>query len=147
MLNDAGRRVADVDLKVGAKRSVSVRTVRQNLRQSTQILHDQVEALWISGERFSDRARYEEFLGALLTAHVTLGMGAARTRGAGEEITMERRRIAALRSDLGSRANQTEPPATIDRMGRSFAWGVGYVLNGSALGAKMILKHGYVEPD
>ena len=68
-------------------------------------------------------------------------MIAARSRNDASE-TLERTRIAALCDDLGIARRR---PHVIGNIAADRAWGVGYVLNGSALGASSILKTGRLQ--
>lgn len=97
---------------------------------------------------FADISRYRGFLLALLTAHARLGLDAARLRNAEVDGLEEERRIHALGTDLDM-ATLWRDPARVSqplRMSRDYAWGVGYVLNGSALGAAVIMKAGHLGP-
>lgn len=113
---------------------------RAKLEAATRALHDKTEALWAGTEGFSTRAHYLAFLTTLLDAHHRLGLPAARAREAEEDIADEETRLKALHADTGH-----GPLAPIRaRPSPSYAWGIGYVLNGSALGAVMMLKEGHV---
>lgn len=117
------------------------RPLRQALRQATRAVHEGLEALWTPHDRFSSQEAYLRFLAALLEAHCQLGVQAAAARGDPEDLVIEHRRIDALCADLGRARPAIRSPTP---MSDGFAWGVGYVLNGSTLGAEMILRHGYL---
>lgn len=117
-------------------------STRSVLRSATQSLHDRIEAIWTSDAQFTSLATYRPFLTALLHSHATLGYPAAVARADPIEISLEKGRIAALCDDLDCEAPDTDLEMTQDE-----AWGVGYVLNGSALGADMLLRHGKLGAD
>ncbi|MEM0987401.1 MAG: hypothetical protein AAGK00_00870 [Pseudomonadota bacterium] len=122
---------------------VKPETNRQHLRAATQHAHQETETAWSSAEGFADAQTYRRFLGALATVHTRLGMPAATLRGA-DEMADEWERVHALANDLG---HTPPPPPARGGMSDSFAWGVGYALNGAALGAAMMLKGGFLPPD
>jgi heme oxygenase len=118
---------------------------RDVLRQRTAGLHTAAEQVWRADRGFPDLGAYRAFLSALLSAHQRLGLAAAEARGDAADMAEERARITALKDDLGDAAPpQAGPAAALPA--RSIvpdrAWGIGYALNGSALGAAMMLKAG-----
>lgn len=120
------------------------RSLRDRLRSSTHGLHARIEAIWSPGQGFASAQAYRRFLEVLLHAHRMVGLPAAKARLDAIEIAYETARIDALYQDLDRPAEpETVPPP----MGFAEAWGAGYVLNGSALGASMMLKGGYLGSD
>ena len=117
--------------------------MRLQVRARTRTVHAALDTVWLAADGFSSKRAYMAFLYASLTAHIELGIPAAIRRADGSQTT-ERARIIALRQDLG-----TSQPAIVEQSitDQSFAWGVGYALNGSALGATTILKHGGLQRD
>lgn len=113
---------------------------RAKLEAATRALHDRTEALWAGTGGFSTRTKYLAFLATLLDAHHRLGLPAAEARKAEGDIADEQIRLEALYADTG---RVPLAPVTV-RPSPSYAWGIGYVLNGSALGAVMMLKEGHV---
>lgn len=119
-------------------------STRDALRAATHDLHDEIERTWSTGSGFASRAAYEAFLAKLLGVHLDMGVAAAIARGSDAERREELRRIDALGTDLGHDTIGT--PRFCD-MDPDYAWGVGYVLNGSSLGASMMLRDGAMSAD
>ena len=117
--------------------------MRASLRRTTHSLHQKLETLWTPDNRFATEDDYRSFLRALLKAHSEVGVRAAAGRDDAADFVLEKQRITALATDLeiGLPAAPTMPPLSAD-----YSWGVGYVLNGSTLGAAIILKQNFVEP-
>lgn len=113
------------------------------LRDATRDLHAAAEDKWMPMRRFASEDGYRGFLSALLQAHHRLGRPAALRRADHDDIRREEARITALCQDLG-----TAPPAPAapTEMAERYAWGVSYVLNGSALGAALLLGQNHVGP-
>lgn len=82
------------------------------------------------------------FLGAMQVLHKELGRDAAQRSGLADAVPLEQRRLDALRHDLKDSAPVASPPDFHKPQGRNAAWGVLYALNGSALGASMLLQPG-----
>lgn len=122
-------------------------SIRASLRETTQSLHEDVEAFWMSNKCFDSEDTYRRFLTTVLAAHQSVGLRAAKVRGDLDDVKEEENRIAALCADLSlSVPHQSDGPDGEDsRMSASYAWGVGYVLNGSALGAAVMLDRGYLK--
>ncbi len=118
--------------------------MRGALRAATQCLHDRIERIWSPNGAFETRSTYLDFLRMLLRTHETLGLAAANARGQDTEISDEAARINALRLDLGQGPEVLRPTGSL---AEDYAWGVAYVLNGSALGATMLLKHDRLGPE
>lgn len=110
---------------------------RQVLRRHCKDLHDRSEGIWFGSSRFSNLTGYLFFLRVLQNAHVQYGLPAAQVIGEKSHIEVERRRLKALERDLHSKAKPAGEKVDISP---DFAWGIGYVLNGSALGASTLLK-------
>lgn len=115
--------------------------MRSSLRKTTYSLHQRLEQLWTPQDHFVSISSYRNFLRLLLNAHCEVGFRAAIARGDETELTRESERVAALGVDL----TISSPEASLTpAMPNSYAWGVGYVLNGSALGASIIVKKNYI---
>ena len=113
-------------------------SLRDVLNEATMELHQQLEALWTPSGGFASEATYKAFLSALLDVHIQMGRPSAEARDDKLAIEQEDDRISALRDDLNGSAHPS-PTARTD-IGSDYAWGVGYVLNGSSLGASILLK-------
>lgn len=113
--------------------------MRPILQETTRAVHHRIEAMWTPSGGFSSEDHYRAFLRALFRVHTTIGLAAALRRSEG--VVEEAARIAALADDL-----EMEAPPRVAPLAESvdYAWGVGYVLNGSALGASILLKSGAV---
>ncbi|MEL7104393.1 MAG: biliverdin-producing heme oxygenase [Pseudomonadota bacterium] len=114
---------------------------RHVLKAATKSAHQRAEARWVTEGRFADRAAYSAWLAAMAGVHVTLGAPAARLLNDPSWRNEERQRLAALKADLS--ADLPECDTSPERSG-SWAWGVAYALNGSAMGASILLKSGAV---
>ena len=129
----AGGRLKDESLLSNPKRA----TNRFLLRAATRHEHLAAETTWTPEHGFGSVERYHGFLRALVSVHLQLGLPAATKRGIASEIALEEARIEALADDL-------RLPIKQNRGGHdmcvSYAWGVAYCLNGSALGASVMLK-------
>lgn len=117
-------------------------TLRDRLKHATQGSHAQAEAAWFGHARFADRAAFLGWLSALNEAHGRLGLPAARCLGDEDLLAAEHSRLAALRQDLGCGPGLGSRKAPT----QSFAWGVLYSLNGSAMGASVLLKSNVIAP-
>lgn len=113
--------------------------MRTYLRDMSMTKHLQTEAAFLPTGQFPSQSAYFTFLHALFECHCKLGRPAATARRDQSEIDEEDKRISALAADL--RINGPAPQDAAVSMGTDYAWGVGYVLNGSALGAAILLKH------
>lgn len=114
---------------------------RHLLKTAIRTAHERAEAGWVTEGRFADRAAYTAWLTAMAGAHVALGGPAARLLRDPEWRNEERARLSALKTDLS-----VALPVHEYSHGRSdsWAWGVAYALNGSAMGASVLLKSGAV---
>lgn len=127
-----------------ALNGVASSDLRSGLRDVTRALHDEIEAIWTPAGGFASRQTYLDFLSTLLLVHRRLGAPAALRRGDPEDVIEEHRRVAGLTEDLDAAPSRTMAVEDIDE---GFAWGVGYVLNGSSLGAAVLLKAGALGED
>lgn len=112
-------------------------STRQYLKEQTATVHGLTEALFWSSDGFADKPSYIYFLAKMLKAHLRLGRPAAQSVGDRQTVAHEAALISALGKDLGCAALT---PDTCRHMDSSFAWGVRYALDGSAIGAAFILK-------
>lgn len=111
--------------------------MRDRLRQITQSLHDRTEELSAPEGWFETRNRYTSFLQTMLHTHLTLGLPAAFALDDQDQVSLESDRIKALKTDL---RNPDDPTAASRALTPDYAFGVSYVLNGSSLGAAILLK-------
>ncbi|MEM1383100.1 MAG: biliverdin-producing heme oxygenase [Pseudomonadota bacterium] len=118
--------------------------MRPLLREATRALHEQIETVWAPAGAFESEKAYRSFLSTLMRIHRQVGLTAAMARGDTEEVDEEQRRLSALAADLDASPAGARPARTL---GADYAWGVGYVLNGSCLGAAMLLKSGGLGPE
>ncbi len=126
--------------------------LRQDLKHATRAQHQRLDGYLGNKAEFQTRQQYLLFLWALIDTHKKFGLPAARQRGISDDLKLEYQRIVALEQDLGlplayNNSHPLEPlwkSQTNDCM--SYAWGVGYVLNGSTLGASMMLKYNFLAP-
>lgn len=117
---------------------------RHFLKAATRTAHERAETNWVTQGRFEDRAAYTAWLSAMAEVHATLGARAARCLDDPTWRDEEQRRLLAIEADLAVPIPVCE--FGCDRSG-SWAWGVAYALNGSAMGASVLLKSGAVAPD
>lgn len=125
-------------------------TVRDALKRATRSSHDAAETRLHDEGAFASLSGYARFLTAMRRAHAGLGLDAARALGAeatGRELIL----IDRLDADLSACSEHVAPPGAHDdaaaTFSEDFAWGVAYALNGSAIGAAIILKTGTVRDD
>lgn len=126
-------------------------TWRGHLRKTTNDLHRSIEKVWASDDGFRSIGHYQSFLSRILCAHREFGVRAVYALADARpdactawSIPDERMRQTAVCRDLGIPVEQN---ACGSLTGQSYAWGVGYVLNGSAMGASIMLRGGHVKPD
>ncbi len=117
---------------------------RAYLKAATQQAHDEAEQHWAPGNLFVDKAVYFQWLSVLMEVHHTLGQPAAHALSCEAYIEAEAARRAALCEDLGDMAAGS---AESVQRGGGHAWGVLYALNGSAIGASVLLKSGRIPGD
>lgn len=121
---------------------------RTLLRAATADLHSAVDARF-SGDFESDRESYVGFLTAL--ARVVPALEAGLEAGGVESLLPdwpERRRAAALRNDLDELgATMPEAKPVAPPHGEAELLGMLYVLEGSRLGGKLLLRRALDNPD
>ena len=110
------------------------------LRNETSVEHAAAEQVWTSDASFVSLGVYQQFLSMLMSLHLDLGSPAADVLGVTPDL--EEQRIKALADDLEVKV----PIRNTASLTSDQAWGVCYVLNGSALGASLLLKSKAVEP-
>ncbi|MEM6939077.1 MAG: biliverdin-producing heme oxygenase [Pseudomonadota bacterium] len=115
---------------------------RAFLKSATRDVHRRTEARWVGSEGFSDRRAYEDWLHAMLAVHSSVSLPAARKLARRDFIAEEHLRLDALRRDLDQPTLLPTPPC---RHSDAWAWGAQYVVNGSAMGACILLKSGQVD--
>lgn len=109
---------------------------RTSLYQRTLVHHERAETYWTELGFLLNRDVYEQFLSGLFDVHTSLGAAAAAALGP-ETVKLERERRVALIADLqGVPANDQEYLP----LSKSAAWGTLYVLNGSSIGASLLLR-------
>lgn len=113
-------------------------TNRHALQQATRTMHDWAERRW-AGEN-GVPVDLDRFLRAMYCLHASYGVAAAACVGRADEIERERTRIMALRADLGWVPQVAYPVDALVPEKRDAAWGALYSLNGSALGAGVLLR-------
>lgn len=118
---------------------------RHALRDATKTAHDAAEASWT--QALTTRSDEDGLLLAMQALHTSYGLPAAACSGLDGAVAQELRRLSALNADLHAVVPlriDCQPPA--DR-GADHAWGVLYALNGSAMGAAMMLRQGGLMAD
>lgn len=116
---------------------------RDRLRRATRDAHANAEHLWFSAGAFTDRATYLRWLTAMAHVHADIGHHAATALRTHIPERIETERAQALSQDL----QKTIPGGpNRPRLSESYAWGAMYVLNGSAMGASVLLKPGVLPP-
>lgn len=111
-------------------------STRVLLKEATQSAHDMADATWGQASTFADAARYRAWLSRLRAAHARYGLAAATALGAADAME-EQARLRCLQSDLGEAG---APAKAAPAPSSDWAWGVCYALNGSALGASVMVK-------
>jgi heme oxygenase len=117
---------------------------RDRLKRSTKTAHACAEARWFSSGSFASRTAYQHWLSALLHTHSAYGLAAVQSAGLRQYSAIEAKRRTALERDLdvSVQYDGIQQNASLD-----WSWGVLYALNGSALGASILLKSGSVLAD
>ena len=114
------------------------------LKQATRAAHARAEARFVGPHGFRDHTAYACWLTAMMDVHMTVGLPAATVLDDAVLLTREDKRIRSLAHDLGVPVTRGQ---SIPDRSMSWAWGVQYVLQGSALGASMLLKSGTIRPE
>lgn len=117
---------------------------RDRLRRATRDAHMTAEHLWFSAGAFADRATFLQWLSVMADVHASIGQPAAMALRAHISDRIELERARALTQDLVQQP--TTHPAS-QPLSASYAWGAMYVLNGSAMGASVLLKPGALPND
>lgn len=127
--------------------------LRQHLKRATRAQHERLDGYLGSAAKFETRQQYLLFLWAMIDTHRKFGLPAARQRNSDGDLALELQRISALEKDLALPITYDSAPSAeliwtpqADDY-TAFSWGVGYVLNGSALGACVMLKHNFLHPE
>lgn len=120
----------------GVDADQTLRDNRMALRGSTREMHDRAERQW--GAAADGDFDLHAFFTVMQTLHHT-GIRAAEITGLAGARDHERARLDALSSDLGSDVHNEDPMVISSP---DAAWGMLYTLNGSALGASLLLKSG-----
>lgn len=126
--------------------NVSRLSNRHYLKMVTSDPHDKAEARWFSSGKFTCRNSYEQWLQSMLHVHGSLGVKATAKTALPQYGNVEEGRFAALSLDLAlpKTPSPIEAPSEIST---AWAWGVLYALNGSSLGASILLKSESVRTD
>ena len=102
--------------------------IRSALKASTEIAHAAAEEHLLGGRKsFDTRPQYDRFLCVALQAHAAFGVAAATATG---QDWLER--------------EEDQRPSAARKLTAAEGWGAGYVLHGSAMGASLMLKTGYL---
>jgi len=117
---------------------------RDFLRTRTQAAHDRAERRWTDPNGFGGLQEYREWLSTMLALHQRFGRPAAARLENDVYVATEEDRIVALLADLGG--SPSSAPSDF-RNSVSWSWGAEYVLNGSAIGASLLLKRAITNPD
>ncbi len=116
---------------------------RDFLKHVTGAAHATAEKSWFSSSAFASRVAYSDWLSALFEAHATLGAAATKSSALKSYRNAEERRRRAIALDLGFQSMAERSTCVPSQ---SWSWGVLYALNGSALGASILLKTGVLNP-
>jgi len=119
---------------------------RHNLKEMTSGAHDRAETRWFSRGKFTSRDSYLHWLEAMRSVHMSLGATAVREAALTQYSSIEAKRINALSLDLGMPKSslKIKVPAEVSA---AWSWGALYALNGSSLGASILLKSQSVQSD
>lgn len=111
---------------------------RQVLRQATRGVHNAAETSWV-GLGTKDFP-IKTFLSVMHRVHRSFGLAAAQRCALKDAQSEEVLRITALEQDLSLTGTVKDHAQTSAIASRDAAWGVLYALNGSALGASLLLR-------
>lgn len=118
-------------------------STREALRGATRDIHVATEKRWLPHGVFEDLEGYLAWLSALAAIHAGRGAAAAKRLDQAWITDEEDKRYIAIVADLG---HQSLDKTVEQKMNTSEAWGVLYVLNGSALGAVSLLRSDALSP-
>ena len=116
-------------------------TARLYLRSSTSLTHQRMDALGARVANVSGSDGYAIFLRTMARVMDQFAVPLDRSSELAGLAPRSQRLIAALAADLhelGAEPAMSPPP--LGDHGDDFAWGVGYALEGSALGAAVLLE-------
>lgn len=116
---------------------------RHHLKVATLQAHHKTEAAWFGHNAFDSLATYKHWLNAMHDVHLALGLDAAHALSGQQGQQLETERLLALDADLSRLLAYAHTP---DPVSDSWAWGVQYAINGSALGASILLKSAALQP-
>lgn len=127
---------------VGSK----ARDNRRALKFATHAAHERAELQWT--EALANSATNDALLIAMQSLHRNHGIAAAKCSGLAGAVALEQQRLTALRHDLSSpQSDAVQDDAGGRPLRRDYALGVLYALNGSAMGAAMMLRPGGIMAD
>ena len=115
---------------------------RTYLKQEIQEAHDKFESKLVGPNGFEVFSDYRHWLSVMQHLHGSVGLPAALRLGAEHFLISEKSRIEALKKDLLNNERATHAD---DTACDSWAWGALYALNGSAIGASLLLKSASAE--
>lgn len=124
-------------------------TARERLRFETRTNHAQLDAVLGDLRPFSSIDRYRVYLAGMRELYVVFGPSCDRCADLSHLPRQQQELIAALDADLmscgagphsDSNTEHTPQPTPSDPPTDAAAWGAAYVLEGSAMGAQMLVR-------
>jgi heme oxygenase len=119
--------------------------IRWSLKAATRDAHRKAEARWTDNGSFADRYSYDGWLKTMYVVHASLGQAAALTGCWSDAVEEEKFRLSCLAQDIGFSGNSSNTSS--HELSPDEAWGVLYALNGSALGAQILLSEKSFVPE
>jgi heme oxygenase len=113
-------------------------SLRHFLRASTDEAHSRLDAMLDNLDLFARQSAYRVFLSAMEALYLTYGDSLDWAAGQAGLAPRSDELIASLRRDIGMGA--TQPRIAGGVASPAARWGIGYVLEGSALGAQLLLR-------
>lgn len=117
-------------------------TARESLRSETRDKHAALDALLGELHPFASCERYSIYLAGMRGLYAAFGDALDRCARSAQLAPRQREMITAIDADLAScNASENEPAAApVSQFTDSAAWGAAYVLEGSAMGAQMLVR-------
>lgn len=115
-------------------------SLRDRLREETKSAHKQLDAVAGALDAFSSAANYRIYLSCLHQLYVTFGEHIDWASGqAGIALTVEHLKSAIV-DDIGGDLYMTAKPTATAEDDEASKWAAAYVMEGSAMGARFMIK-------
>lgn len=130
----------NIDIPPSARARIAPRDNRHALRDATRDVHNSAEGQWTHS--LGATGGGQALLLAMSMLHANFGQPAAQHAGGAAAVDLEASRLRALKQDGAQADVARKVTARPELSNRDYSWGVLYALNGSAMGASMMLQPG-----